>query len=511
MTDRAERWGWAAAFTAAAVAVWMDLSPIHRYHTSDSLVPVLSSLYKWTPFFWQQNRYGSLLPLLALPVEAPFWNLLLQVGLRLFAITASFFLLARTVVPRPYWPAVGALTLALWLGAKEIPDHAFLQMQPYGQAAALSLSALLLLDRPWKAASWRMYAGLGLLLLGFWISATTLFWLLPLFWVRHAVGIGSERDRARQPMLLAIVLAFGASLFFSWLSVYSRTTAFSAASPGDWPRAWRTLLMRCITYLSPFWVVAGIGLLAGIAVFTFLRRDRPMPRLALSAGLCLVASGLAELLIMGTTFWAQVNYWSVRYVTMELLALGMLLPALGLILLLEGRPAGWHRAANALALLVLLPVMALRYGQPSASRARAALDVFGTGTDEILEAGCTHVLGGYWRTWRAVFHADVVRWERGERAPVWGIAPRSGPTDHLWRPRDWRGTRIAVLADNEQAAEDMRLMALLPPLYLAEDRGDILVYTASSTGGPELSEVARALRNGLARPGPIRAVSSRRQ
>jgi len=100
MSVRAVRWSWAAALTAAVVAVWMDLSPIHRYHTSDSLIPVLSSLYHWTPFFWQQNRYGSLIPLLSLPLESPFSNLLFQVGLRLFAIASTFFLLARAVVPR---------------------------------------------------------------------------------------------------------------------------------------------------------------------------------------------------------------------------------------------------------------------------------------------------------------------------------------------------------------------------------------------------------------------------
>ncbi|HYN22328.1 MAG TPA: hypothetical protein VE078_15310, partial [Thermoanaerobaculia bacterium] len=392
---------------------------------------------------------------------------------------------------------------SLWLAGKEIPDHAFMQMQPYGQAAALSLSALLLLDGPWKARSWRVYAGLGLLLLAFWISATTLFWLFPLVWIRQAAETGPEADRTRRKILLALVLAFGASLFASWLSVYARSTVFSAAGPRSWPHAWRTLLMRCVDYLSPVWVVAGIGLLAGTALIVFLRKDRGHPRLALSVGLCLGAAGLAELLILGTSYWAQVNDWSVRYVTMELLALGMMVPALGLILLLEGRPAGWHRTANVLALLALLPVMALRYGQPSVSRARAALDGFGEGTAEILATRCTHVLGGYWRTWPAVFHANMVRWEQGERTPVWGIAVRSGPTDELWRPADWRGSRIAVLADNEMPADDARRKALLPPLYLAEGRGDILVFTTSPTGGPRLAEVA-------GRTGPIRAVSSRR-
>ncbi|HEY2738982.1 MAG TPA: hypothetical protein VGK45_11305, partial [Thermoanaerobaculia bacterium] len=123
----------AVAVMALLLALWMDLSPLHRFHDSDSLVPVLMSLQRWTPFYWEQNRFGSLVPLLAIPVHGPFHNLLVQVGLRLLAVVLSFFLLARTVVRRPYWPAVGALTLALYVAGKGLYAHCFLQMQPYPQ------------------------------------------------------------------------------------------------------------------------------------------------------------------------------------------------------------------------------------------------------------------------------------------------------------------------------------------------------------------------------------------
>ena len=63
---------------AALLAVWIDLSPIHRFHNSDSLIPVLMSLDRWTPFYWEQNRFGMLVPLLALPFRDPFANLLVQ-------------------------------------------------------------------------------------------------------------------------------------------------------------------------------------------------------------------------------------------------------------------------------------------------------------------------------------------------------------------------------------------------------------------------------------------------
>jgi hypothetical protein len=459
---RGRPWSSVCACAAAlALAVWMDLSSLHGYHRADSFIPVFSSLYQWTPFFWEQNRFGQLIPLLGLWIDSPFANLLFQVGLRLFAVTASFFLLARTVVPRPYWPAVGALTLALWIGCKEIEAHAFMQMQPSGQAVALGLAGLLLLESRWRLA------GLGLLLLAFWVSLTAVFWLFPLAVAR----------RAKPLTLSAVALSFGASLLFSRLSIYRSATSFSATGLSDWPLAWRTLAERSVDYLSLPLVLAALGLLIAALL---LRR-----KLAVSTGLCLLAAGLGELIVMGTTYWAKHNGWSIRYVAVELLVLGMLAPALALVFLLEGRPERWHRAANALGLAALLLVAALRYGAPSPARARVALDRFGESTDEILASGSTHLLGDYFRTWPAAFHANVVRWERGERTPVWVISLRSGPTRPLWRPRDWTGARIAVLRGDEM--EEIRLKQGLPPLVLVEDLGEVRVYEA----GPDLAVSSR--------------------
>jgi hypothetical protein len=432
----------AAAGAALVVAVWMDLSPLHGYHRADSFIPIFEGLYRWTPFFWEQNRFGQLIPLLSLPIDSPFANLLFQVGLRLFAVAASFFLLARTVVPRPYWPAVGALTLALWIGCQEIEAHAFMQMQPSGQAVALGLAGLLLMESRWRVA------GFGLLLLAFWVSLTALFWLFPLALLRRRI-----LD------LSAVAVCFGASLLFSRLSIYRGATSFSAADLPDWPLAWRTLAERSVDYLSLPLVLAAAGLLIAALL---LRR-----RLAVSAGVTLLAAGLGELIVIGTTYWAKHNGWSIRYVAVELLAVGMLAPALALILLLEGRPERWHRAANALGLAALLLATALRYGAPSVARARTALDAFGGSTDEILASGTTHLLGDYFRTWPAAFHANVVRWERGERTPVWVISLRSGPTRHLWWRKDWTGARIAVLPGDEAEAERMRRRYGLPGPDLA--------------------------------------------
>src|SRR5688500_4546792 len=53
----------------AAVAASMSLGRLHEFHSADSILPVLVSLQRWTPFFWQQDRFGMVVPLLAMPIR----------------------------------------------------------------------------------------------------------------------------------------------------------------------------------------------------------------------------------------------------------------------------------------------------------------------------------------------------------------------------------------------------------------------------------------------------------
>ncbi len=424
---------------AAVLAVWIDLSPIHRLHNSDSLIPVLMSLDRWTPFFWEQNRFGMLLPLLALPLRDPFANLLVQVGLRLFVLILSFFLLARTVVPRPWWPAVGALTFALFLAGKGAGQVSFQQMQPYYQSMVLALAGLALLEREGQAAVKAL--GGALLALAFWVAPVTLFWLIPLLWLRRVLGLAPRSGML--PFAISGV-AFGGSLLASRLSYYHRSTNLGMAPVAAWPRAWLAMAERAAAYLGPA-LLGVLAVLLATAVMLSLRPDGRV-RTALAASLCLLGAAVAELLILGTSGWVYMNGFRIRFLAATLLAIATAGPALLCGLLLEGRPERWGRVANALALAVLLPLTFWLFGWPSPATARAAL-ARGAGAEEaraIVADGCTHVLGDYWSVWPAVFQARVLLHERGEERKVWGVTFRSTPTWDLWWRRDWRPARIAV-------------------------------------------------------------------
>ena len=55
---------WHYLLLYAAVAVWVDFGHIHQRHHSDTLVFTLASQYALTPYFWEQDRVGLLVPAL---------------------------------------------------------------------------------------------------------------------------------------------------------------------------------------------------------------------------------------------------------------------------------------------------------------------------------------------------------------------------------------------------------------------------------------------------------------
>src|SRR2546430_5648543 len=84
---------WPFLVICAAVGCVISLGRLHQWHCSDTLVPILVSLQKWTPFFWGQDRVGMLVPLLTLPLRHPLPNLLAQGAIYVSTVLAAIYLL----------------------------------------------------------------------------------------------------------------------------------------------------------------------------------------------------------------------------------------------------------------------------------------------------------------------------------------------------------------------------------------------------------------------------------
>jgi hypothetical protein len=465
---------WPYLVLCGVLALWVDFTDYHRANTSDSIVPVLMSLYKWTPYYWECNRIGMLVPLLAVPLKNPLHNLVVQGWLVLFATFAVFFLLARYVVRTAVWPVAGAVAAMLYLLLSS-PSWRFVATfgQPhYPEALALGLGALLLAERraDGTIAWFRLPAALLLMILAHWTNSATTVILGPLVVLRGLLCRPELPARRLRGFWRACWRAVGGSETLVALAVLGAGAAGSLTfhllvpansdpvdqgflAPAQWPGAWQEL--ASLTWLLAFdyhqgWYFAVAGM-AGL--WLLLRAVRRGAGPCLRAFLALVVAGSGYGLCMGTLQWVAANrfhpkYWIPVFFFVEV-ALGIAVAALpAAALTVRGR-----RAACLACVPLAFLAAAGAVGWPSRGRLRACLDEVPHSvplrqrTAELLESRITHVVGSYGSAWVSVFHANLVLHERGEDRTIWGVSGRCTSTWDLWGRTPLEDLRIATLTD----------------------------------------------------------------
>ena len=92
------------------------------------------------------------------------------------------------------------------------------------------------------------------------------------------------------------------------------------------------------------------------------------------------------------------------------------------------------------------------FGLPSLTGVRQDIDrQFGQRTPELLAANCTHIAGNYWDVWPAMFHANLVLYERRETRVLWGLSNRSLATKALWSQVPLEKVRVGVPLHDQEA------------------------------------------------------------
>jgi hypothetical protein len=498
----------------AGAALLVDLGSFHRLEQGDSIVPVLVSLQRWTPFFWDQERYGMLVPLLALPIRDPLWNLLFQRGALVLAGLGAVVLLARHVLAGRDWPLAGVLSAGALVAAAPAPWlFEYLGDQPYGLSLLLALAGLAVAEpgadgrRGWP----RLALGFALVAAAHWVNAATGVLLLglvlarvaadrlegdevgripatPVTCPRPAPRPGGAGDRARARIDGALLLA-GLAAGQVFLRLWPVLTSFPlrldvAPLPlRDLPAAWGALLANTWRDAGRWPSVLLAAAAAGLALLS-LPPLRPRLPGALLRAAALAAAALAYALFAGSLRWVQDNAFHWRY-----LAPSALLVHLAALSLLAEPLARLPRLARpaALAALALLPVAALAaYGPPSPAMVRADLDrVAGRHTADVLASGCELVAGDYWSVWPAVWHAALVSRERGEPRAVWGVSHRTNATVMQWWAARASLRICRPLGEDAQAERWMRSFHLWPT-RVVERRAtlDVLAMDAGVGGSP---------------------------
>jgi hypothetical protein len=438
---------WTAAVLAA---LWIDFGAFHRLHDADSIVPVLVSLYRWTPFYWEQDRLGMLVPLLAIPFRNPVANLLAQSAFNVFCGLAVFFLCARYVARRA-WLFTGALSASLFLLFNSRQTRFdYLGVHPYGVGMFLGLAGLLLLENSKFPRLPRIILSLICLLAASWVNTALIFVLLPLIVFRWFF----DRRKFQGGIALALMI-------FSFLANYAYCGIVSySAAYGDWPyppvRPWRLPAVWfqfgkivLSEYLIGPW---GIAVASLLVLGIFFRLLSPgSARAANAPALNLIASSLVSFLLMGGLAHTENSSFDARFSlqSMVLLQLGAVIWAVLPVYARFGR--GGRRILTATGISLFLSAPACLYGRPSLVRVRADIDkTTGKYTSEILQSGATHIVGDYWKVWPATFHANLALYESGSSRRVWGVTIRSTPTEKFWSQIPQKEMRLAAVAGDRE-------------------------------------------------------------
>jgi len=454
------------------VAVLVDLGKLHRYHNADSLVPVLLSLYRWQFYYWEQNRFGMLVPLLASPFDHPLTNLLVQNGITAWSGILGIFLASRYLYRDHTWPLIGfASSILFFLVAPLYFQWMYLSTWTvYAPSLPLAFTALLLViptEGQSRPKIWKLLVALALVALAAWVNSAMAFLLVPLV---GATGLfrwlsDSARPRVsyRNPHLVELVLS--AFLLISGTAFAIATQKIKALAPypttwvqfpaaAEWPDLATMMATGFWSDIEPVeWagtMVVSLAIACGFLLFSNYRR---ITLQSLALVLLTFVAVVVYAALMGVLFKGRWRYGIPGIMLLHIAVIASFV-----------RP--WASQSNPLrirqlmygACVLLVGAVLVAHSYPSLARVRADLDQIPAGSktgstagaraDALIESNATHVAGSYWDVWPAVFLANVKLAERDEKRTIWGLTHRAWPTERSWSsvPRD--RIRIASFPDD---------------------------------------------------------------
>jgi len=476
--------GTLAAFLTWGVEVCDD-------HSADSLLPALMSRLKVTAYYWGQNRFGNLLPLLTSPVSDLRANLQVQIFLRAasaFSIPYFVFFLigGRRLRFAKFCFAIAAIFATHSdLGVRTLWTFA----QPYGQSVALLLAGLHLGSRPRSATrsarSLSFVAASALFAIAFWVNLSLALLVTPIFVL---VWCFDDR-RTHAPVLIQLLIA----LCLAFLHALQFGASYSSLS-FEWGN-FVEVLSRIGESVSSERVfvgkVASIPLLAAVQrSVERWRGDRdpdPLPRMSVTRVAAVYVSCVGFLLIIPHAEWIRTNDYSFRYFLLVSAVIDCMAVSLGvdILLTLRGRELGKsaRQAIHGLSAALLIVAVVSRTGPISGSctfneRHEEAV-LF---AQKAIESGTTMLIGDYWMVWPTVFEMieSRDREPKAQVAEVFGVAHRGeAMAEEILASLHQGRTRAALCVDYslgncraEWKAFGERLGASFPEL-VPDEEGEI--------------------------------------
>lgn len=478
----------AVAIAGIVAALFLTLGKMQWLNHADCLIQALTSLYRWTWFYWGQGRYGMLTAALATPVHSPLGNLLLQNGIVTFCGLMTFPLAHAYVIGWRTAPLAGLLSTGIFvLAGKDRFHQDYFINQPYAVSMCLGLLGLFVLRlRPARGLRelLRITCAAILFFLSLWVSLATVVLLVLLLAMTLFFSSDSPAAKWRRLRFALLVILPSAlcNLVIIKISGYREDVGFT--SPVTWPLAFCQLAWNNFE-LMPMAFIVSVGVIFAAGAALLKKVDAGSRREVLAACCVLAATGVVYLLVMAASTHVRDNEFSYRYgvPSLVLFVAAASLPAAWLVSFAGQRRTAYLEIGLFIALLVGI---SFRYGMPSYALARTTIDKrFGKYSRDIVDNKCTHIMGDYWDVWETVFHVNQVLHERGSRDVVWGITWRSKVTHDLWFPKI-PSARIAVLrtAASESSWREDAHYWKLPELKLLHQTRLVSIYLPANSAAP---------------------------
>ena len=496
---------WPLLLLCAFAGLWIDFGTLNYYHQSDTVVPILVSLQKWTPYYWEQNRFGMLVPLLASPIRNPWHNLLFQNALTASSGLAAFFLISRYVIRDWTWPLVASIGASGFLVFSS-PDFRSFYLstgQPYNVALFLGFAGLLLVERYHlhRGPAWLIVIATLAILLSQWVNGAGFLIMVPLALFRHIATIVTEKSdeatenhRSSTKKLTSLMLKSLLSLKNKKSIIYLelallatgavfgtvaqkispyQTTWISVPPPLEWISRISAIgsdlqkLLAVQLWPRILVLAAGIGLAASCLQTVRRRTNGAMLTLVVTVGASLVYAAIMTVLFPPHA----------RYLLPGLIIMGTGLVWFTLSPILSLLTNGQRKVLLATSAPCLLVSVLISDGFPSASRTRDVVDAnLGTMTSDLIASHSTHLAGDYWKVWTSILHANMIKYEKGAKDQVWGVSFRSLPSRELWGRTNPSDLRVAVSAGDEDRARHYLLLYDFPVLQASDKFKTITSY-----------------------------------
>jgi hypothetical protein len=462
----------------------------------DAILTSVISLQKLTLYFWWQDRFGNLLPLLAAWIRNPIDNATAQLWLRFLAglVAPTFFCSFFFRRPADIWRAaiLGDALLLAFARAKPLYEI-FVQASPYGPSLACAGLASMLLRAPGPRLGGTLstLAGILLVVAAYIVNVGLVILALPIVGLFALLLPSVHAAR----LLVVHLVAAAIGLILPRLVVPEFPTPLGLIAPIDGIGRFAAYAWKVTGW--PYLLVATV--VGALAVAPLWRLGRTgIVRPWSSAVAILLGVAVLNFAIVGSSRWVAMNNSQPRYfmpVYLLLLSLG------GLSLWAAVRFAGRRRLPAHLAFVglagALLLVAGLRLPGPTGS---ALIEERWDGLAKAVAARYVRqsldgIVGDYWAVWPAVLMTESYHYAAGyDGANVLGITYRGGVrrADFVARLATRGELRLACIDLEPKACADHAAAEMsVPPLRYSElapaepmPNGHRLGYIAVAAGEP---------------------------